>query len=127
LSKILVVDDEPAICHLLRSVLSTQQYKVDTAGAVFDALSKLQACSYDLAIVDLFLPGIDGLQLAEAIRLLDPGTPVILMTAYGTTSFEAMASHPAISKYLHKPFTLERLLALVGQCLSPAAMVSPPS
>ena len=125
MNKILVVDDEPSICHLLRSVLSTQQCRVDTAGAVFDALNKLEACTYDLAIVDLFLPGIDGLQLAEAIRLLDPGTPVILMTAYGTPSFEAMASHPAISKYLHKPFTLDHVEALVSQCLSPVATASP--
>jgi len=124
LKRILVVDDEPAICHLLRSVLNTQQCKVDTAGAVLDALGKLQARSYDLAIVDLFLPGIDGLQLAEAIRLLDPGTPVILMTAYGTPSFEGMASHPAITKYLHKPFTLERLLEAVRQHLPPAVTVS---
>lgn len=125
MSRILVVDDEASICHLLRSVLGAEHHRVDTTGAVLDALGKLESCSYDLAIVDLFLPGIDGLQLAEAIRLLDPGTPVILMTAYGTPSFEAMASHPAICQYLHKPFTIDRLLDLVQQCLSPAAVTGP--
>jgi len=67
------------------------------------------------------------LQIAEAIRVLDPGTPVILMTAYGTPSFEAMAAHPAIDNYLHKPFSTDRLLALVDQYLLPAGAVAAPA
>ena len=55
-------------------------------------------------------------ELAEAIRMLDPGTPVILITAYGSSAFEDIASHPAISHYIHKPFHLDRLLQLVGRC-----------
>jgi len=104
----------------LRNVLTDRQHSVDVAEAALDALVKLRAHSYDLAIVDLFLPGIDGLQLAEAIHVLDPATPVILMTAYGTPSFEAMAAHPAINHYLHKPFSIDHLLALVDRCLLPA-------
>lgn len=114
---ILVVDDEAGIRHLLRNVLVEEQYEVTTAGTTFDALGKLQESSFDLAIVDLMLPDIDGLQLAEAIRMLDPRTPVILITAYGSPSFEMMAAHPAIFHYLHKPFSLDRLLALVDRCL----------
>src|SRR5512137_2201666 len=111
--RILIVDDEPAICHVLRSVLLDEQYLVETAMTAKDALSKLALVSFDLAIVDLYLPGINGLQLAEAIRFLDPQTPVILMTAYGTTAFELMASHPAITHYVHKPFNLDVMLALI--------------
>lgn len=114
---ILVVDDEPSIRHLLGQMLAEEHYEVRTAGSTLEALGKLEASPFDLAIVDLFLPDVNGLNLAEAIRVLDPGTPVILITAYGTPSFEAMASHPAISHYVHKPFTLERLLALVRQLL----------
>lgn len=117
-NRILVVDDEPSICHLLRSVLIDEKYDVELASAVPDALEKLTIAGYDLAIVDLLLPGVDGLQLAEAIRALDPGTPVILMTAYGTPSFEAMASHPAVTHYVHKPFSLERLLSLVRRSMA---------
>lgn len=114
---ILVVDDEAGIRHLLRSVLVEEQYDVTTAGTTFDALKRLQDSSFDLAIVDLLLPDIDGLQLAEAIRMLDPKTPVILITAYGSPSFEVMAEHPAIFHYLHKPFSLDRLLSMVSRCL----------
>lgn len=114
---ILVVDDEAGIRHLLRSVLVDEQYDVTTAGTTLDALKKLQETSFDLAIVDLMLPDIDGLQLAEAIRMLDPRTPVILITAYGSPAFELMASHPAIFHYLHKPFSLDHLMALVDRCL----------
>jgi DNA-binding NtrC family response regulator len=114
---ILVVDDEAGIRHLLRSVLVEEQYEVTTAGTTLDALNKLQDAPFDLAIVDLMLPDIDGLQLAEAIRMLDPRTPVILITAYGSPSFELMAEHPAIFHYLHKPFSLDRLLGLVDHCL----------
>jgi DNA-binding NtrC family response regulator len=117
--RILVVDDEPSICHMLGHVLTDEHYQVETAGSVLDALAKLAATSFDLAIVDLFLPDTNGLNLAEAIRMLDPQTPVILITAYGTPSFESMASHPAISHYMHKPFSLERLLGLVHQIVPP--------
>ena len=116
--RVLIVDDEPSIRHLLRSVLIDEQYQVETAGSTPEALSKLAETSFDGAIVDLLLPGPNGLMLAEAIRMLDPGTPVILITAYGSPSFEMMASHPAVTHYVHKPFTLERLLAAVQECLA---------
>lgn len=114
---ILVVDDEAGIRHLLQTGLTDEGYSVRTANRTMDALAILEHTSFDLAIIDLMLPDIDGLQLAEAIRMLDPATFVILITAYGTPSFESMASHPAIGHYLHKPFALDRLLALVRQCL----------
>jgi DNA-binding NtrC family response regulator len=117
-SHILVVDDESGIRHLLGDILSDAQRQVETAASAMEALAKLAERPFDLAIVDLMLPEIDGLQLAEAIRVLDPGTPVILITAYGTASFEEMASHPAITQYTHKPFDLDRLLATVERCLS---------
>jgi DNA-binding NtrC family response regulator len=113
--RILVVDDEPSIRHLLQQALADEHYDVETAGTALEALGRLEISQFDLAIVDLLLPGLNGLDLAEAIRMLDPGTPVILMTAYGTTAFESMAVHPAISHYLHKPFALDRLITLVSQ------------
>ncbi|NIV38956.1 MAG: response regulator [Anaerolineae bacterium] len=111
--QILIVDDEPGIRHLLQQTLADERYKVQTAGTVFEAIEKLHETSFALAIVDLLLPDVDGLQLAEAIRIIDPGTPVVLISAYGTPAFEGMASHPAIRHYLHKPFSLDRLLELV--------------
>ena len=112
-NQILIVDDEPGIRHLLQQTLAEEEYKVQTAGSVFEALEKLHDTSFALAIVDLLLPDVDGLQLAEAIRIIDPGTPVVMISAYGTPAFEGMASHPAIRHYLHKPFSLDRLLGLV--------------
>lgn len=117
--RILVVDDEASVCHLLREVLAAEHYQVATAGSVEDALGELAEEAFDLAIVDLLLPGHNGLVLAEAIRMLDPHTSVILMTAYGTPTFEAVATHPAISHYLHKPFNIDRLLDLVQQSIPP--------
>lgn len=111
--RILIVDDEPGICHVLRSVLLDEAYSVETAMSAKEALNKLAVAPFDLAIVDLYLPGVNGLQLAEAIRFLDPQTPIILMTAYGTSTFEVMASHPAITTYVHKPFDLDVMLALI--------------
>jgi DNA-binding NtrC family response regulator len=128
-NRVLVVDDEPSIRHLLRSVLLDEQLQVETAGTTIEALSKLGKGPFDVAIVDLLLPGVSGLELAEAIRLLDPGTAVILITAYGSPSFEAIASHPAITHYIHKPFALERLLELIHRCLSGSAQTpsAPPA
>ena len=115
--RILVVDDETSVCHLLKEVLAAEHYEVATAGTVEDALGELAREAFDLAIVDLLLPELNGLVLAEAIRMLDPRTPVILMTAYGTPTFEMVATHPAISHYLHKPFNIDRLLELVQQSI----------
>lgn len=115
-NRVLVVDDEPSIRHMLQSVLTDEGYGVETAGSALEAVERLAYAPFNLAIVDLLLPGVNGLQVAEAIRLLDPGTPVILITAYGTASFERMVSHPAITHYVHKPFTLDRLLTLVHHC-----------
>jgi DNA-binding NtrC family response regulator len=114
-NRILVVDDEPAICHLLRQTLIEEEYQVETATSTEEALKELESTPFDLAIVDLLLPGLNGLVLAEAIRMLDPHTPVILITAYGTPSFESITSHPAIAHYLHKPFNTDRLIELIQQ------------
>lgn len=120
-NQILIVDDEPGIRHLLQQTLAEEKYQAQTAGSVFEALEKLHDTSFALAIVDLLLPDVDGLQLAEAIRIIDPGTPVILISAYGTPAFEGMASHPAIRHYLHKPFSLDRLLGLVRRYVPASA------
>jgi DNA-binding NtrC family response regulator len=115
--RILIVDDEPSIRHMLKQVLEDEGFQADTAGSALEALETLETAPVDLAIVDLLLPGVNGLEIAEAIRMLDPGTPVILITAYGSSAFEAMASHPAISYYMHKPFSLDRLMKLVHRCI----------
>ena len=114
----LVVDDEPSIRNLLKQVLQEEGYRVEAAGSALEALDKLADESVDLAIVDLLLPGANGLELAEAIRMLDPGTPVVLITAYGSMAFESIASHPAIAHYVHKPFDLDRLLKVVRSRVS---------
>ena len=116
-TRVLIVDDEPSIRHMLKQVFEDEGYEVQAAGAALEALEKLQDAPVHVAIVDLLLPGVNGLELAEAIRMLDPGTPVILITAYGSSAFEDMASHPAISHYVHKPFHLDRLLQVVGRCV----------
>jgi DNA-binding NtrC family response regulator len=116
--RILIVDDEPHVCDMIERVLLEDQFEVDTARSASEALQRLEASPVDLAIVDLSLPDITGLTLAEAIRMLDPGTPVILITAYGTPAFEHITSHPAISHYVHKPFDLERLLSLVRESIA---------
>lgn len=118
LGRILIVDDEASIRHMLKQVLLDEDYHAEAAGSALEALEKLAEAPVDLAIVDLLLPGVNGLDLAEGIRMLDPGTPVILITAYGSAAFEGMASHPAISHYIHKPFSLDRLLELVRQSVS---------
>ena len=115
--RILIVDDEPSICHMLQQVLADEGFEVETAGSALEGLGRLVDEPVDLAIVDLLLPGANGLELAEAVRVLDPGTSVILITAYGTTAFESMASHPAIDYYVHKPFDLDHLLELVHRCV----------
>jgi DNA-binding NtrC family response regulator len=92
-------------------------YSVETAATAMEALAMLEETAFDLVVADLMMPDVNGLELAEAIRMLDPGTPLVLMTAYGSSAFESIAAHPAISYYLHKPFPLDKLIELADRVL----------
>ena len=123
--RILVVDDEASIRELLVKTLSLAEYEVDTAADGDSALSRLRdtANRCDLAIVDLKMPGMDGLMLIRQVKRLRPDLPVIIITGFSTEVSAIEAINLGVAGYLTKPFRVPQVLAAAAKALgvAPAA------
>ncbi|PWB42860.1 MAG: DNA-binding response regulator [Candidatus Methylomirabilota bacterium] len=111
--RILVVDDEGPQREILRTILSTEGYAVETAPGGTEALRRCQESPFDLVLTDLRMPGTDGLALVERLIRDDPPTLVILMTAYGSLDSVEQALKKGAFDYLTKPLEREELLLTV--------------
>jgi len=116
--RILIIDDEPTLTFFMeQSLAEDQRYQVDIAKSGEGALRKLREQEYDLIIVDLRLPDINGLKVIEMATELQPGTPTILMTAYGSQEVEKEAQRLGVWGYVIKPFNMEEMKATIHQAL----------
>ena len=120
-ARILVIDDEVQIRLLLSKILTTEGHTVTQAAEGSEGLALLEDSPYDLVITDLGMPGMTGWQVAEAVKVRRPGTPVVLVTGWGdTVEPDAMAEH-GVQALLCKPFGIEALRSLVARLLKPAS------
>ena len=110
--RILVVDDEAAERITLGEVLRLEGYQVTLAASGEEALALARAAEepYELAILDLRLPGADGLQVLEGIRQLSPETVAILITGYGTLETAVQALRKGAFDFLLKPCPVDEVL-----------------
>jgi two-component system, NtrC family, response regulator AtoC len=102
---ILVVDDEPAMRLLLSSVLKEEGHDVTAAASGEEALQLIAKRHYQLVLTDLKMPGISGLELLEQVKRDDPGTAVIILTAFGTVEGAVEAMRMGAVHYLLKPLS----------------------
>jgi DNA-binding response OmpR family regulator len=107
---ILVVEDDPDTRQLLFETLSSEGFDVTAAGDGWLALDAAQHKEFELAVVDMMLPGIDGEAVASALSLME-GVPILLIT--GNPRPENIARRMGAYAYLRKPFELQALLAAV--------------
>ena len=114
---ILVVDDEVDTCRNLSDILTDLGYHVDIAHDGLSALELVRKNPFDVALLDLKMPGMDGLTLYREIKKLRAGTVAIVVTAYagGNTSTEALAA--GAWRVLAKPVDFPKLLKLVDEAL----------
>ncbi len=119
--KILVVDDEPDLLEQLRETLTGQKYDVDTAGDGKSALDKLFDTPYDLVILDIMLPFVDGLGILREIRKANINTPVLMLTAKGTVEDKIKGLDCGADDYLAKPFAIAELMARIRSLLRRAS------
>src|SRR5450432_3640043 len=108
---VLIVDDEAEIRESLQTLLELEGYEVETAANGEDGLSKLGERPFDLVLLDLALPGRNGIDLLPEIRTLDAQLPVIIITAYGTVEDAVRAMQGGAGNFLQKPWDNEKLLA----------------
>jgi excisionase family DNA binding protein len=115
--RILVVDDESSIRDLLAKTLALAEYDVDTAPDGRSALERLRMYPYDLLIVDLKMPGIDGLAVIREAKRLKADLPVIIITGYSTESAAIDAVNLGVAGYLTKPFRVPQVLAAAAKAI----------
>lgn len=115
--KILVIDDEPVICDACRMVLGDAGHRVNHCRSGADGLAALGRQRYDVVLLDMKLPDIDGMEIlrANAERLTTPC--VIVMTGYSTMANAVQAMKLGAADYLAKPFTDDELVeAIIKAC-----------
>jgi excisionase family DNA binding protein len=119
--RILVVDDESSIRDLLTKTLSLSDYDVDTAPDGTAALERLRLYPYDLLIVDLKMPGIDGLTVIREAKRLKADIPVIVITGFSTEYAAIEALNLGVTSYLTKPFRVPQVLAAAAKAMGESA------
>jgi two-component system NtrC family response regulator len=115
---ILVVDDEKNYLLVLSAVLEEEGYEVLTAQGGHEALEIQKSSDLDLILTDMKMPAMDGIELLENIKALDPDLPVIMMTAHGTIDKAVEAMQKGAYSYILKPFDNERLTIYVKKAVS---------
>ncbi len=115
--RILVIDDEAVARKNLSHILEKDAYEVMTAEDGRDALTKLSASTFDVVISDIKMPGVDGMEILENIRLGQPDTRVIMVTGYATVPSAVEAMKKGAFSYLAKPFKLDEVRGAVRQAL----------
>jgi two-component system copper resistance phosphate regulon response regulator CusR len=115
--RILVVEDEKRIADFLERGLQGAGYAVDVALTGTDAIGLIHGAEYDLVILDLMLPDMDGLKILEKIRNRKAGPPVLILSARGAVDDRVQGLEQGADDYLVKPFAFVELLARVRALL----------
>ena len=117
MADILIVDDERPIRRILSVLLQERRHRVSEVGSGEEALAALPEAKPDLVLLDLKLPGMDGLETLRRLRALSPELTVVMMTAHGTISSAVEAMRRGAHDYVAKPFDNDELLTIVDRAL----------
>ena len=116
-ARILVIDDEPMMADSLKQNLAEEGYTVDTAATGAEAIEAFDQGGHHLAISDLQLPDMDGLEILRHMKDARPATEVIVVTGYGTVTRAVEATKAGAFYFVEKPFDFEQMLPLVEKAL----------
>ena len=116
-SRILVIDDEAAIRESLRMTLEYEGYEVLLAPTGQDGITSAERDAPDLVLLDVKMPGMDGLEVLERLRLINETLPVIVVSGHGTISTAVEATKKGAFDFIEKPFASERVLVALRNAL----------
>lgn len=114
---VLLVEDEENLHDALRLNLELEGYEITSAYDGNEALSKLEQEYFDLIIMDVMLPGLDGISVTETIRLQNNEVPILILSAKNTSADRVFGLKKGADDYLTKPFNLEELLLRVQKLI----------
>ena len=120
--RILVIDDEPLMADSLKQNLGEDGYTVDTASTGAEAIELFDTAGHHLAICDIQLPDMDGIEILRHVKDARPATEVIMATGYGTVDRAIVATKAGAFWFLEKPFEYEVLQKLVEKALERAVL-----
>ena len=127
MTRILIIDDDRLVREALQVLLGAKGYEVSVAADGKSGIEAMKAVTFDLAIVDLFMPNMDGLTVIQAIRQLHPGVPLIAASGFlfgdacpHMPGFAGMASEAGAAFTLYKPFRPKEVLCAVEEALAAA-------
>jgi ActR/RegA family two-component response regulator len=118
---ILVIDDEVAVNNNIRKILAKKGYHVDQAVTRDEALDKISSRPYKLVLLDLKIPGVQGLELLKAVRDNNPSAKVIVITGYASIETAVESARMGAVNYLPKPFTPDEIRNVTDQAFKLAA------
>jgi len=114
---ILIVDDEDDIRTSLGGILEDEGYQVVAAANGVDAIDVVREEVPDLVLLDIWMPGMDGIQTLERIKQLFPEITVVMMSGHGTIETAVRATRMGAFDFIEKPFSLDKLLITVGNAI----------
>jgi DNA-binding NtrC family response regulator len=126
MNTILIIDDDDQLRRSFKKLLSDEGYHTLTAASAEAGIEAFKARRPDLVILDIRLPGMNGLDAFKALHDLDPKIPIIIMTAYGTTETAINATKMGAFDYILKPFDIPQMLTTITQALHAGRVVRTP-
>ncbi|MEM2144135.1 MAG: response regulator [Candidatus Jordarchaeaceae archaeon] len=117
-AKILIVDDDESIRKVLATILEKEGYTVDTAETGKEAIGKTESNSYNLALIDVRLPDMDGTKLLAKLQETTPKTVKIMVTGYPSMRSAIEAVNRGAQGYILKPIKIENLLNIIRKHLT---------
>ena len=118
MAKILIIDDEPDMLKLLSMILREKTaYEITTTNNPIEAVELAKQGGFDLVISDLKMPGLDGLEVIDAVKKVDEDTPVIIITAFASVESASEAIQKGGFDFITKPFRKEQILFTIDKAL----------
>lgn len=111
--RLLIVEDEKKLCNIIANQMKDAGYSVDKCNDGLEAIDYIESTEYDAIILDIMLPGMDGISILKKIRAAKRHTPVLLLTAKSSIEDKVNGLDSGADDYLTKPFSLEELTARV--------------
>ncbi|MDY0219541.1 MAG: sigma-54 dependent transcriptional regulator [Desulfobacterium sp.] len=115
---ILIVDDEASIIESLEGILSDEGFEVSHAFNGYEALKKIEADSPDIVLLDIWMPGMDGIETLKEIKKGFPNLPVVMITGHGTIEAAVDATKSGAFDFLEKPLSIDRIIVTINNALN---------